>query len=73
VIGKGWQMAKHLSAGDRLPGARFTSILEKVEQGSELEAYNLIVGDFHTYFVGDSKLLLISALEMNPTLTKSTQ
>ena len=46
MIGKGWQMAKHLSAGDRLPGARFTSILEKVEQGSELEAYNLIVGDF---------------------------
>ena len=51
-------MAKHLKSGDRLYGAGFTSNLETTAEGSEIEAFNLVVGEFHTYFVGNSRLLV---------------
>jgi hypothetical protein len=69
VVGEGWRMAKHLNAGDRLHGASFTSNLETAEEGSELEAFNLIVGEFHTYFVGNSKLLVHDNGCPSPTQT----
>ncbi|QDS97578.1 polymorphic toxin-type HINT domain-containing protein [Adhaeretor mobilis] len=58
VIGEGWRMAKHLNAGDRLHGADLRSSLEMAVEGSEVEAFNLVVGEYHTYFVGNSRLLV---------------
>jgi len=58
VIGDGWRMAKHLKAGDGLHGASSSSGLNAATEGPEIEAFNLVVGEFHTYFVGNSRLLV---------------
>ena len=58
VIGNGWRMAKHLAAGSQLHGVDSDSDLVSVSEGEKAVAYNLVVGDFHTYFVGKNRLLV---------------
>lgn len=57
--GRGWQMAKQLAPGEWLSGMRQPVRLQGLRE--ELVAqnvFNLVVADFHTYFVGRSNLLV---------------
>ncbi|TWU29248.1 polymorphic toxin-type HINT domain-containing protein [Bythopirellula polymerisocia] len=58
VVDKGWQMSKFLKPGDRLVAQQGWPELLSVEKANESEAFNLVVGQFHTYFVGNQKLLV---------------
>ncbi len=58
VAGHGWRMAKFLSAGNTLFGGKGSVDLGSVAETEDQPAYNLVVGEFHTYFVGHSRLLV---------------
>lgn len=74
VNGKGWEMAKFLA-----PQASVQSVNGAVEVGDVrllppealTEAYNLVVEDFHTYFVGEAKLLVHDNTCPKPTASKT--
>lgn len=58
VVGRGWKMAKQLKPGDQLHGVHGGVTIDTIETGPEAEAYNLVVADTKTYFVGASRLLV---------------
>jgi hypothetical protein len=63
VVGERWKMAKHLEVGTRLhspSGAVPVDAVQAVpvEEASSGYTYNLIVDDFHTYFVGERRVLV---------------
>ncbi len=57
IVGKGWRMAKELSVGDRVHGLHGSSTVTALERQPAEPAYNLIVADFATYFVGAGQIL----------------
>jgi hypothetical protein len=58
VDGHGWKMAKELREGDLLHSLHGAVRVDKIEQAGEEKAYNLVVDDFNTYFVGQQGLLV---------------
>jgi hypothetical protein len=70
LIGSGWQTAKRLKTGDRLHTASGAVAIDTIEPTSNAEVYNLVVSEFHNYFVGRSALLAHdnSPLEETSTL-----
>lgn len=56
VCGKGWRMAKELTIEDRLHGLHGAVAIDYIKQGPEAEAYNLVVADFNSYFVGKQRV-----------------
>jgi hypothetical protein len=58
VAGDGWRTAKHLKAGDPLHGIGGTVVVENLEEVRPAEVYNLVVSEYHNYFVGQSRLLV---------------
>ncbi|MBA3485101.1 MAG: hypothetical protein H0T51_25170 [Pirellulales bacterium] len=61
INGKGWAMTKFLIAGDSLhtiDGPAQLTTLDPLAPAEETEAYNLVVDDFHTYVVGESRLVV---------------
>jgi hypothetical protein len=58
VSGIGWRMAKELEDGAVLHGVTGPVSVTSVESSGEDEAFNLVVADFNTYFVGDSGVLV---------------
>jgi hypothetical protein len=62
VIGRGWVAAKHLREGDRLLSLNGESVyIEKVSienLDEAIKVYNLEIEGFHTYHVGQSKILV---------------
>lgn len=50
-------MARHLVPGSRAHGVTGTAQIDTIEPAGKGPAYNLVVADFHTYFVGDAKIL----------------
>lgn len=67
VPGKGWRRARKLQAGDVLHGVTGTTIVGTVETGPTQKAHNLVVADFHTYFVGRQKILVHDVTPRRPT------
>jgi len=57
VSGTGWVKSRELQSGQILHGAAGPVHLSSVELAGEAETYNLVVADFHTYFVGYRKVL----------------
>lgn len=57
VAGQGWVKSRELQSGQILHGASGPVHLSSVEFAGEAETYNLVVADFHTYFVGYRKVL----------------
>jgi hypothetical protein len=55
---KGWVMAKFLKPRQQLASAKGLIELRTTDAGTEAEAYNLEVADFHTYFVGEHRVLV---------------
>ncbi len=72
--GKGWVMAKFLeknAAVHTLDGTTKISGFESVPSSSSTEAYNLVIDDFHTFFVGDSRMLVHDNSCPAPTASKT--
>lgn len=57
VAGEGWVKARNLKPGARLHTVDGTSEVWSVHPTGCEETYNLVVADFHTYFVGQAKIL----------------
>ena len=55
--GEGWVKARELKPGMVLHGARRLAHVSRVEMGDEQETFNVVVADFHTYFVGQQRIL----------------
>ncbi len=51
-------MSKHLKPGQLLHGVKGAQAIEDNTEADDDKAYNLVVEDFHTYFVGSSRLLV---------------
>jgi hypothetical protein len=58
VTGLGWQMAKEVQVGDQLHGVHGGQTVDYIKPGPESEAYNLVVADFSTYFIGRYRILV---------------
>jgi hypothetical protein len=72
VLGAGWRMAKQLSPGDRLHttsgGVRIEGVEKLPDDPPAADtAYNLIVADFDSYFVGDGAILVHDNTLRQPT------
>lgn len=67
VPGEGWQMAKFLQAGSSLFSVRGTLGVEAAEEVQEAAAHNLVVDRYHTFFVGQSRLLVHDSTCPKPT------
>ncbi|TWU32877.1 polymorphic toxin-type HINT domain-containing protein [Novipirellula artificiosorum] len=69
VAGEGWLRTKELQVGMMLHHATGTTRIKAIEDVAEpAETYNLVVADFHTYFVGAERILSNDATELSPTL-----
>jgi hypothetical protein len=58
VPGEGWEMAKQLGPAARLLALGGSVDVESVAEGAPVACHNLVVEEFHTYFVGDGKMLV---------------
>ncbi len=58
VSGHGWTLAKKLETPSSLYALDAQAKVHAVSKGSRQETYNLVVADFHTYFVGKSRVLV---------------
>jgi hypothetical protein len=72
VLGQGWRMAKQLEAGNRVhtpSGGALMESVEKLPSDSAYAgmAYNLIVADFNSYFVGEQGVLVHDNTPRRPT------
>jgi hypothetical protein len=67
VAGIGWRMAKELGDAAVLYAVTGSVQLAAVEPAGELDAYNLVVADFNTYFVGESGVLVHDNTPRRPT------
>lgn len=57
VSGKGWTKARKLEAGSVLHTATKVATVRDVKPAPAATTYNLVVADYHTYFVGLDKIL----------------
>lgn len=70
VTGDGWRMAKHLTPDQQLHSLFGGAHIKKIErQEGTATAINLVVADFHTYFVGETAVLVHDNLYREPTRT----
>ncbi len=66
VTDVGWKMAKDLQPGDQLYGIDGQKMVDSVDDAPAADAYNLVLADFGTYFVGDSAILVHDNTERMP-------
>jgi hypothetical protein len=67
VAGVGWRMAKELGEGAILHAITGSARIVAAKESVHAEAYNLIVADFNTYFVGESGILVHDNTPRRPT------
>jgi hypothetical protein len=67
VVGKGWRMAKQLKEDDWIAGEGKTLRIRRIEKAEPVEAYNLVVADFGTYFVGEERIYVHDNSPLPPT------
>jgi hypothetical protein len=60
-------MAKELGDGAVLCGLSRATRVRSIESAEEAEAYNLVVADLNTYFVGTSGILVHDNTPRRPT------
>jgi hypothetical protein len=59
VGGQGWRIAKYVQAGDRLHRYFGSIAVEAVREVPAKESvYNLVVDEFHSYFVGENSVMV---------------
>ena len=66
--GKGWRMAKRLQAGDILHTLAGPLELQQINVKGASPAFNLVIDDFATYFVGRQGILVHDNQPRQPTL-----
>jgi hypothetical protein len=69
VVGKGWRIARLIGPGDRLCTLRGTAEVASIDDDVTKEAYNLVVDDWHNYFVGEQRLLAHDNSPLEETTT----
>ncbi len=57
-LGQGWTMVKQLVPGDVISGVTEPTLIDSIEPAGDMLAYNLVVDDFASYFVGNAGLLV---------------
>ncbi len=67
VSGIGWRMAKQVGESAILHGLHGPVEVDAVEPADECEAFNLVVADFNTYFVGETGILVHDNTPRRPT------
>jgi hypothetical protein len=67
IAGTGWRMAKELGDGAILHSVEGPVRVESIDPLDEAEAYNLVVADYNTYFVGKSGILVHDNTPRRPT------
>jgi hypothetical protein len=67
IVGKGWRMAKELQVGERVVSLGGTATVTALAKQAPEPAYNLIVADFGTYFVGEGRILVHDNTPRLPT------
>jgi hypothetical protein len=67
IVGKGWRMAKELEVGDRVVRLGGSATVTALDTLPPEPAYNLIVADFGTYFVGGGRILVHDNTPRLPT------
>ena len=67
VNGRGWLMAKQLEVGMVLHSLNGGLVVDSLEEVPASEAYNLVVSDFDTYFVGEQHILVHDNLPLGET------
>ncbi|MDB5347264.1 MAG: hypothetical protein JWP89_5641 [Schlesneria sp.] len=71
VSGTGWSKTRELAAGQPIHTATGMSRIESAGPESQpASVYNLIVADFHTYFVGPGMILSHDVMQPSPTNVK---
>lgn len=55
--GDGWVLLRKINSGTILHGIGGSAIVSDTAEGRVAETYNLIVDDFHTYVVGQAKII----------------
>jgi hypothetical protein len=68
VTGTGWTKASDLRPGMLVRCADGAKPVLTTAKGREVETHNLIVADFHSYFVGEEKTLCHDNTDQRPTL-----
>ena len=69
VSGRGWLKTRDLEPGMTLHTATGAVAVEKlVANPTEQNTFNLVVDDFHTYFVGEQRVLSYDNTLLSPTL-----
>ena len=68
VTGLGWRRVSTIDDGHRLHTVDGEPKISSVEKVYDLKAYNLIVDDFHTLFVGDLGILVHDGTHIRKTL-----
>ena len=58
VVGRGWQVAKQVEPGDLLYALGGSATVESIDDAAPSAVFNLVVDGFHTYFVGQRRLLV---------------
>ena len=67
VNGRGWLMAKQLEIGMVLHGLDGGHLIDSLSDAQPREAYNLVVSDFDTYFVGQQPILVHDNMPLGET------
>ncbi len=72
IVGQGWRLTKQLKPGERfhtLSGGTAITAFEKLDadEAKPEPAYNLVVADFNTYFVGEHGILVHDNTPRRPT------
>jgi hypothetical protein len=67
AVGRGWTMAREFEPGMRMATIDGTAEVTGIEPAFDAPAYNLVVDEFHTYFVGDDRVLSHDNLPPQPT------
>ncbi|MFQ5733649.1 MAG: polymorphic toxin-type HINT domain-containing protein [Planctomycetaceae bacterium] len=67
ISGKGWMKARDVTDGMRMHDVTGTTAVRLTGTSKAEPTYNLVVADFHTYFVGEAKVLSHDVTPIEPT------
>ena len=67
ISGRGWTKAKDIQQGMYLHDVTGTTTVVPAGAAKPAKTYNLVVADFHTYFVGEAKVLSHDNTPIEPT------
>jgi hypothetical protein len=70
VVDKGWQMSKVIKLGSQLVAVDGIAQIQSISPAEKADVYNLEVGEFHTYFVGQNRVLVHDNTCPQPTTNR---